>query len=288
MRRFLQLFTAESFPLQDPVQQGVDQIRRFRLVPDIVQNLFIRILLRKGQPFDLLEDAAAAFLPFPFCLRTGSAQAVLKFLIRFRPEQLTEDLNAILRGRMQQLQKISLSDHTDLTELCETEAKNRFNGSVYVRRTVQNGSVGKKQCRFRLQRGSGICFPGPGIPKDPFHTVILSGIPEIKCDFGRRRQGDAFGMEHGNASEISAGFAVKRKRDGIEDGRFTGTGISGDQKQTVAGELFEVNDGLLQIGTESGHGQLLRSHRSTSQISSIRSVTMADCSSLIVMPFCAS
>ena len=95
-------------------------------------------------------------------------------------------------------------------------------------------------------------------------------------------------MKHGDTAEFTTGFSVQGKCNGIEDGRFSGAGIAGDQKQTITGESFEVNDSFIQIGTEGGHGQLFWSHGSTSHISPIRSAMMADCSALISELFCAS
>ena len=194
-------------------------------------------------------------------------QRKLQVAIAVGGENLPEDGHAFLGGSKQQLEEITLGDHSHLGELLPADAKNVPHGSIHIALFGDDAAIGQGQLRFGALLGGAAATQGrAGIFGIAANGVLF--VPGLKNQFhisGRIRCG-VFAAEHIRLPGVTAGRAIQGKGDGIEDGGFARAGIAADEIETLVAQLGKLQHGFASIGAEGGHGELQWSHGVTSQM----------------------
>ena len=121
------------------------------------------------------------------------------------------------------------------------------------------------------------------IARDP---INFAAVTERQFHLGLVRRRRIIAAQHGAIPVSSTRLPVKGKRNGIENGRFSRTGIAGDEIQPALSKILKRHLCCARIGSKGAHHQFQRLHSSSPPSSIAR--TTRSISSSIGSPFCAS
>ena len=159
-------------------------------------------------------------------------------------EELPEDLLLAVGACPQKLHELSLGDHGDLHELflCQPDDLQKLPVSLLLRvfRPVRHG---ERDRGIDLLRGVSLAaFPlqGADMSRDPPHGVHFPApgpAAEGQLDKGLRILFSILALKDHTLFFVGGGtrLPVKRKDNGVENGRLPGTGISRDQEKVLPG-----------------------------------------------------
>ena len=218
---------------------------------------------RKLQPSDLvfadrkkLAERSAFFLCAP-------GKLLHHIFIESRSKEPPEDRLFLVRACPQKLHEFSLSDHGHLHELAFGKAYDLRKlgvGFLFVL-AVLPAVWHQKGYRLHLLFFPFSPFQRPDVPRSTAHRIDLIPFGKLQLHKGRLPLMRKLALELQSVFPVTfgAGFSVKGKDDGVKNGGFSGSRVSGDQKQILIWHP-EIYLRLFSVGPEGLHGKLSWPH----------------------------
>ena len=212
-------------------------------------------------------------------------QLILQGFIQPGVENIPENGLPFGGAGLEQTAEIALGDHGHLGKLAAAQTDDLADGGFHI--LLAGDGLPIRQCQLypgRLAGGAGAAGFGAGVFGVAVDGVGFAVVGEHQLHKGGGLGIGIFGAQHVCLADAAAGFTVKGKGDGIENGGLAGTGVAGDQIQAAGAQLVQLQNLGVGIGAEGADGKLYRSHGCSSRIFSMRSATKLRCTSLMGWP----
>ena len=194
-------------------------------------------------------------------------QSVLQHLIKLCMKNFPKDFTALCRSGKQQLLKIALRDHCNLSKLMVIQTKQFCNCARYISAFIYRLPLIRIN-QFRI-RFLGCIAVSPVLRTQIFrislYCIILSAIRKNKFHIRTNAIPGILAAEHSCFAHFTACFAVKRKRDRIENRCLSGSGISGNQIKSCQRSKIQLRFSC--VWSESTDGKSFWLHSFSSCIS---------------------
>ena len=200
---------------------------------------------------DILQGTLAHILNFAIERIGVFLKSLLEGEVSVCLENAAEDFGAFLGLGKQEFAELSLGNHRYLGVLREVDAKYLDEPGIDVLHNGNGRLVANLQGCLCLLCGEA-CAAGLGpflLGRAP-DQVLAAAIFELKLDEGGHIGIGIGGAEHAVAATAAAGLSEQGIGDGVEDGGLAGSGIAGDEEQSLCAEFVEVDLGFARIGAE--------------------------------------
>src|SRR5665647_1355504 len=222
-------------------------------------------------------------------------------LIEADSNEREQILRALVRVGLDELLEAPLGEHDHLAELLAAEAEHVLSLGLDLRPAGgQGGAVDRPGAVVAAteaphrgllgMRGRALSAQlGTLLLGEALHAVEVGADREVKDDAGERAGVGVVAAHRGAAAAAlalgaAAGVAVEGERHGVEDGRLARAGGSGDEEESGAAQVGEVERLHARVGPEGLHGDGQRPHPGASRrrrsSPSMMAARSARCSSL--------
>ena len=206
----------------------------------------------------------------------------MQLLIPLCPENPAENLNPLICRSKQQLQKVSLCNHSNLGKLVPVNSQQGIYGTVYLPFSGNYPIRTRKRCAAGLFGNAAPPFGRAEIFRIAQDDIALVPVGKFQFHIGFCLRLCIFRTHHAAAPGIAAWLPEQGKGNGVKNRCLSGTGVSGDQIEAMCSQPVKIQDGLSGIWAKGRHCELNRSHASSSsQTSCIICRRNASCSGSI-------